>query len=216
MASVEQRSFVCYSLGMGNNDQLIETFRQKVVEASRNPNFIHHTWFVEYHLAIMEKIALELLKYYPQADRDIVCILVWLHDYGKILDFANQYQTTLSEGPKLLKEVGFDDQYVQKLIQYVDIIDKKLEVELREAPIEVQIVSSADGCSHLVGPFMYLWWWENSGKDFRELMADNKRKAAKDWERKIVLPEARAAFEGRHNMLLEQSGEIPERFFSNI
>ncbi len=195
-----------------HNDSHIESFKQIVIKASENQNFIHHLWFVEYHLKIVEKIALELLEYYPEADAEIVRTLVWLHDYGKTLDFDKQYEMTLTEGPEALRHAGFDEAFIKKVMGYMETIDKKMEVDLNAAPIEVKIVSSADGCSHFVGPFMSLWWRENSKKDFKELMADNTYKANKDWTRKIVLPEARAAFEGRRDFSLEQSGAFPERF----
>jgi hypothetical protein len=199
---------------MNSRQALIQSFKQIVIESSNNPDFIHHPWFVEYHLNIVEQIAKELLEYYPQADKDLVNVLVWLHDYGKTIDFANQYAVTPIEGRRQLIKVGFDEAFVDRAIQYIEIIDKKMEVDLKQAPIEVQIVSSADGCSHYVGPFLQLWWWENSKKNYKELMKDNLYKINKDWMRKIVLPEARAAFEARYNFLLEQSGGIPHKFLS--
>lgn len=192
-------------------EQII-AFRQHVIKASSNPKFIHHQWLVKWHLEIVERLAKEFLKLYPQADDALVEVMVWLHDYGKILDFNNQYAVTLSAGRKKLTELGFPAEFVEKAASYVEILDKKMEVDLREAPIEVQIVSSADGCSHMVGPFMQIWFYENADKPIEELMASNQKKLQKDWERKIVLPEARAAFEARYKLLLEQNGHLPERF----
>ncbi len=196
------------------NQDKINAFIKHVKEASTNPDFIHHEWFVEWHLEIVERIAFELLDYYPAADKQLVQLLVWLHDYGKILDFDNQYTKTLSAGKEKLLELGFDEVIAQKAVDYIETLDRKMELELRDAPIEVQIVSSADGCSHMVGPFFNLWWYENSTKPYEELMQDNLVKLAKDWDRKIVLPEARKAFEWRHKALLEKSGVMPESFIN--
>jgi len=45
-------------------------------------------------------------------------------------------------------------------------------------------------------------------------MKDNIYKINKDWNRKIVLPEARKAFEARHNISLERCGIFPEKYIS--
>jgi hypothetical protein len=192
----------------------IEHFKQSVIESAANPEFIHHQWFVKYHLDIVEQIAFDLLEHYTQADKNIVKVMVWMHDYGKTIDLDAQYEQTLAAGENKLKELDFDAGFIKRVVEYCEILDKKLELDLRGAPIEVQIVSSADGCSHLVGPFMYLWWLENSNKNYEDLMADNRRKLGKDWSHKIVLPEAKEAFRGRYEVTLEQTGQLPNSYIS--
>ena len=91
-------------------------------------------------------------------------------------------------------------------------MDKKMELDLHEAPLEVQIVASADGCSHMVGPFLSLYWREHPEMTTEELMAANRAKLEKDWTRKITLPEARATFATRHESLLAQFSDLPEKF----
>lgn len=197
----------------------IEALKAHVREAAANPNFLHHKWFYTWHLEIVARIASELASKYPQADRDLVEVMAWMHDYGKMIDFANEYPATLTAGPRALAELGFEPDFAKKVIDYIGIMDKKLEIDLRKAPIEVQIVASADGCSHLVGPFMYVFWNEATdktfaGKTYEELMQLNLEKAQKDWTRKIVLPEARQAFKQRHRFLCEQVGQLPETFLN--
>ncbi len=194
-----------------------EAFKQHVREASANPEFVHHKWFVKWHLEIVERIALELCDHYPEADRDLVEVMAWLHDYGKILDYDHQYETTLTKGLETLISFGFSDDFAQRATDYVEILDKKLELDLHEAPIEVQVVASADGCSHMAGPFLNIFWHEATDKTFtdrtfEELMDLNRRKVEKDWKYKIVLPEARKAFEGRYKFIREQAGDLPTSF----
>lgn len=188
----------------------VDSFKSDLIEAYTSSHFVHNSWYVRYHLEIVEKIAAELTDLYREADTVLVTALVWLHDLGKTINRADQYRLTLTEGRKKLLAAGFDNSFTDRVITYAEILDKK--IDLHTAPLEVQIVSSADGCAHFVGPFFSLWWWENSQKPFGELMTDNKLKALKDWNSKIVLPEARAAFEGRFHVVLEQCGDIPDRF----
>ena len=195
----------------------ITAFRHHVEQEAGNPAFVHHKWFVKWHLEVVQKIAHDLARHYPEADRDLVEVMVWLHDYGKILDFDNGYAKTLAAGKQKLEALGFAPEFTNKAISYIETMDKKLEIDLRDAPIEVQIVSSADGCSHMAGPFLPIFWHEATdktfvNKTFEELMALARKKIDKDWTRKIVLPEARQAFEPYYNFHRQQWGELPDKF----
>ena len=192
--------------------KLIEKLKDHVVEKSGDPTFIHHKWFVKYHLEIVEKIALELCDIYKDADRDLVNVLVWLHDYGKILGVGDSDAATLKEGGAKLDALGFPGGFVEKAISYAAMVDDHEAVGNESTPIEVKIISSADGAAHFVGPFFALWWHENPEQPFGELMQDNVKKAEKDWDKKIVLPEVKKAFKGRYEFLLEQRGHFPEEF----
>jgi hypothetical protein len=193
---------------------LIDRLRKEIILSASNLTFPHHEWYVEYHLLLVERIAQELLTYYPEADRDLVDALVWTHDYGKMITRVDDRQATVTQGRKKLLELGFPPPFVDRVVEFVKLMDRSQELDLRKCSIEVQIVSSADGCSHLIGPFFYMWFREHPDVSLVKLMADNRRKAIKDWDRKIVLPEARAAFLARHHFIMEQNGELPDKFLS--
>jgi hypothetical protein len=196
----------------------IEALKKHIREIASDESFVHHKWFVKWHLEIVERLALELCEHYPQVNRDLITVMAWMHDYGKILDFDNQYAVTLVAGREKLVELGFSSEFAGSVIANIELLDKKETVDLRAAPIEVQIVSSADGCSHMVGPFMYLFWHEATdqlfaGKTLEELMQLDIKKAEKDWNRKIVLPEARTAFQKYFEVISVQCGKFPDKFF---
>lgn len=196
----------------------IEAFKSHVREISAKPEFLHHQWFTKWHLEVVERLSLELCDYYPEADRELVEVMVWLHDYGKIIDFDNEYMMTQIAGRERLMELGFPAEFTAKAITMIDTLDKKLVIDLRQAPIEVQIVSSADGCSHMAGPFYKIFWDNAIDKTFSSRTLDARSqgdlaKIEKDWTRKIVLPEARAAFQKYYEVMLVQCGQFPEKFF---
>ncbi len=184
--------------------------RQKVIERSRDEHFVHHRWFVEYHLEIVERLANELCERYPDADAAFVNALVWLHDYEKIVDFDDQYNTELEATRALLESIGYSLEVTKELCDAVNRYNAK--DDLASAPIEIQIVSSSDAASHLVGPFMTLWWYENPSKSIEELQNDNKLKLAVDWDKKITLPEVKEAFRHRYQHALEVAGSLPATF----
>lgn len=192
------------------NKKQIDILIAEIKKASRNPLFPHHTWFVKYHLEIVEKIALELCDKYPHADKELVLLLVWFHDYGKIVDYKNQYEATLTLGKEKLLELHFPKDIVKKIITYMKIFDGKEAIG--SSPIEIQIVSSADGASHLIGPFFSLYWKEHPAMTAEELMIENRRKALIDWEQKMILPEIKKAFLSRHQQFLERCGKFPEKY----
>ncbi|MDR2902751.1 MAG: HD domain-containing protein [Lactobacillales bacterium] len=191
----------------------LDRFKKHIIEKSNEPRFIHAPWFVKWHLEIVEQLCHELCDLYPEANRDLVLLLVWLHDYGKILagqpkEFPKGDELTLTEGKKKLLELEFPPDFVEKAIKYVKQVDEAISRDLSDAPIEVQIISSADGASHLVGPFMSLYWYENHDKTWPELMESNVKKALKDWNHKITLPEVKKRFQDRHDYLMENTGQF--------
>jgi hypothetical protein len=187
------------------NTQYIDRVRSKITEMAQDAAFKHHQWYVKHHLLIVEQICLELCNIYPDADRNIVLLLVWMHDYGKITQQSPA--AARGNGIKFLVDCGVSPDLAQTIINSIEIIDRKDVNELMTATIEIQILSSADGAAHMVGPFFSIYWWENSDRTIEELQASNWKKLQTDWERKIVLPEVKRAFASRYHDLLGNFGD---------
>lgn len=192
-------------------EENILKFKDIVIKNFSREDFKYHDWMVEYHLEIVERIAMELCDIYTDADRDVVRVLAWFHDYGKPFDEENEKAITLSEGPKVMLECGFTQEFIDKVVKYWKLMEQKNEIDIRTAPIETQIISSADGASHLVGLF-YPSYFNEDGENFTSTQSSLSAKIQKDWERKIVLPEAREAFEDRYIKAKELLGEFPDKF----
>lgn len=189
----------------------ITKFKEIVKTNFRQENFKYHEWMVEYHLDIVERVAMELCDIYNEADRDIVQALVWFHDFGKPIDEENERAVTRTEGPKVMLSCGFPQEFIDKVLEYWELMEKKNEIDIRTCPIEVQIISTADGCSHFTGVF-YPSYFNEDGDTFIETQKNLREKIKKDWERKIVIPEAKKAFEVYYKRALELLGEFPEKF----
>lgn len=195
-------------------DEKLNALKEYVITLAENPSFIHHAWYVKWHLEIVEQLCNEICELYPTANKDWVKALIWIHDYAKMVDFKNQYgMDVVKKIVPIMQDIGFDDDFIEVIIESIEIFESKMTTDLHDAPIEIQIVSSADGAAHMVGPFYQIYWQEYYQKTPKELMKDNLTKLEKDWSRKIVLPEVKSMFEQRYKFLQELFGILPEKFF---
>ena len=111
-------------------EEKILELRKKVIKASLNPDFIHHRWFIKYHLEIVEKIAIETCDTYKEANKDLVRTLVWIHDYGKILGIRDDMDKIIAVSEKLMKDVGFENDFISQVIEYLKTFESKMEFDL--------------------------------------------------------------------------------------
>ena len=190
----------------------IEKFKEIVIQNFSRADFEYHEWMVDYHLKIVERIAMELCDIYPDANRDIVQVLVWFHDFGKPFDDEKEREITLDKGSQALIDCGFEQDFIDKVVELWKLMEKKNEIDLHEAPIETKIISSADGASHFVGIFYPSYFGD--GDDFTTTQNKLKEKIRVDWERKMVLPEVKKAFADRYEKQKELYGEFPKSFLN--
>lgn len=178
--------------------ELINKLKQHVILKAANPSFIHHKWFINHHLEIVEKCALKFARNYKNINVELMLTLVWMHDYGKIINIRNQYETTYIEGKKAMITIGFSVTYTDNVMKLLKDLDGKLDLKQHSCR-ELQIVSTADGVSHLISPFFLLYWYENPTKPIQELMNENMRKVTIDFENKIVLPRIKTKIMKQYN-----------------
>lgn len=189
----------------------IKKFKNIVIENFSKKDFKYHEWMVDYHLKIVERIAMELCDIYTYADRDLVQSLVWFHDFGKPIDEENERAITIEQGPAVMLDCGFGQDFIDKVVEYWKLMEQKNEIDIKTTPIEVQIISSADGASHFTGVF-YPSFFNEDGDSFNQTQEHLRKKITQDWERKIVLPEVQKAFYEYYTRAKEMLGEFPNKF----
>lgn len=91
----------------------LETLKKEIRYLAQEQKFLHNEWFVQYHIELAEEIATELCDIYTHANKEMVMVLVWFHDYGKIIDFENQHKATQEKGLEKLLELGFDEEFAK-------------------------------------------------------------------------------------------------------
>lgn len=200
--------------------EIVSAIKTQIQQACNNTNFVHHKWYYRHHLLVVEKIATELCEIYADADRSIVELLVWIHDYEKITRWENKegedtYQAGLVRLKRLLLNCGMSDDQVTDSIKLFEVFESKSKEVLESTSIEIQIVSSADAASHLTSPFFPIDWYEYHNLSIDELLQRGKDKLKKDWEQKITLPEVKEKFKDRYETLLEVvAGQTPDKYFA--
>ncbi len=179
-------------------EEPLNALRTFITEKSASPSFIHHKWFIKWHLEIVETLSKDMMKYYPEADEATLVALAWMHDYGKIIDYDTQYDHAhIENGRQEMIRLGFEESFANKIADSIKIFDKKDHLETES--IEIRIVSSADACSHLVGPWVSLYWHENPDTSFETIMKENVRKLGGEWDLKVTIPEAIKAYQQLHD-----------------
>jgi len=105
---------------------------------------------LEKHLPQVEKWALKLLEMYPEANKDIVLMGVWLHDIGHVIgnseiDHAINSET---EAKRLLTEHNLPKDIIDSVAHCVRSHRCK---DVQPNTMEAKIIAAADSASHLTG-----------------------------------------------------------------
>lgn len=192
----------------------VKKLKKHVVSLALNPEFIHHDWFVDHHLSIVEQLVEELLLIHPGAAGDVCRAMVWVHDWGTIITNKGDHEqeATLQNIHATLPAFG----YTPVQIQHIEHVYNEMET-LRplgeDFMIETRIASSADAMSHYIGPFAALYWRENATKSVPNLIQDALKKADSDMKR-LLLPEVKKMAEPRIRALREFfPPNRPDRYF---
>lgn len=180
----------------------ILALKERIINDASKESFRHYKWFVKYHLEVVERLALEISEMYTDINIDLLLTLVWIHDYGSIIDYENSKEALFNSVPTLLTELDFENDFIDNTFNKLKISENITgDEEIESLPIEVRILSTADAVSHLFGPFYFLWWYENGHREVEDVLEDNRKKNKKDWEKKILIPEIKEMMKDRNDFM---------------
>lgn len=163
-------------------------------------------WFVESHLKIVEKLALELAKK-EHADEEIVKLGVWLHDIyyadsEPIIDenLDDRHDIIGAErARKILTGHGYDENTISRVEEC--ILAHRCR-DRKPNALEAKILASADIMSHIENFSLLLFLGFVQHKmTIPEVYAWLSRKIERGWNEKIFFPEAKAMINDKYEQV---------------
>lgn len=150
----------------------IEPHGQKLLKLTRE-HFLQkmadgtpvHDWF-PHHVKEVEKWANKITDYYPEADREIVLLSVWLHDIGHFNKKNIEYHEIVSEKEtrKFFGSLGVNKEKINKVAHCVRT--HRCKEDAMPETTEAKILAAADSASHFTD-IVYIDMLRNgSSKDY--------------------------------------------------
>lgn len=158
-------------------------------------------WFYSVHLLGVEKIAKELLKKLPKADKEIVLLGVWLHDLQRVRGIKGDHaKMGAVEAEKVMRQFGYQDKVIQHVKEI--ILAHSCDARLMPKTVEGKILASADAMSHYVNDF-YLAIATTGERDLVGFKKWALEKLERDYDKKIFFNFARNMIKKRYKILKE-------------
>lgn len=157
------------------------------------------TWFYDIHLLGVEKFAKELLNKFPEANREIVMLGVWLHDLQRVRGKKGDHaKIGAEESEKVMRQF----QYSEKIIKRVGkiILSHSCDTKLKPKSLDGKILASADAMSHYINDF-YLVIATTGERNLIDYKKWALKKLNKDYNKKIFFDFAKKKIKARHNVL---------------
>lgn len=105
------------------------------------------------HVTTVEGLAKKMLKDYPNAEKEILLLAVWLHDIGAFLGDREIHEiNSEKEARKYLATLCLDGDKIEKIAHCVRAHRCK---DVQPITIEAKILAVTDSASHLIdGPYI--------------------------------------------------------------
>lgn len=141
------------------------------------------------HFYYVETAAMKFCEYYPEADREVIRLTVWLHDVGHfVIEYKAEYHAdadhaVFSEemGRKFLEKHGVEPEKIEKILHCVRAHRNR---DVKPDSIEAKIIAAADSASHLIGDGVFTFVLRRYGREAA------LGKLERDYRDMNIIPEA--------------------------
>lgn len=131
-------------------------------------------WDLKNHIPEAEKWADWICKRYPEADREVLMLAVWLHDIGHYPVIEGNDHATTSEviARQFLNEEKYDESRMEKVLHCVRSHRNR---DVKPSTLEAKLFAVVDSASHFTwGPYVEMCYQGRSDWAFPKLERDYK------------------------------------------
>jgi len=176
-------------------DQVEEIVREICAKETNEFTYALETHFIP----VVENA--EILADKLGADKEIVLLAAWLHDYASVYDF-NLYKDHHIHGPKFAQEILEKLNYPQEKIDQVKHCIKahRCSKEIPRQTIEAECVASADAMAHITAfPSLLILAWQVHNLPYQEGIDFALGKMERSWNK--LIPEAKELVEEQYQAI---------------
>jgi putative nucleotidyltransferase with HDIG domain len=144
----------------------------------------------KYHILPVVEYA-EKLAEICDADKEVVELSAWLHDIGRIKFGARNHELTgAGEAEKILKRFGYSDEIIEQVEHC--ILAHRGSGSIQPQTMEAKVVAAADALAHfdMFLPMLTAMGKRGKGRDDKIIYRWIYEKIERDWNKKILIPEA--------------------------
>jgi len=197
---------------MQNFDQIEKELNTKIVEMAKESPL---DWFFEFHIKEVVAAAKDLLKEYPEADREIVIIASWLHDLGHLtartleevdLVKPDHHINGAKMAEEILKKYDLPKETTEKIANCI-LTHRAKEPHIPQT-IEEKIVAVADTLAHFHSIFYLVYFKVYPNEPLEEYVVKQKEKLDRDWRDLAILPKAQDLARNRYETISQMLADF--------
>lgn len=154
-----------------------------------------------YHLLPVVEYAAKLAEI-CEVNKEVVELSAWLHDIGRIKFGARNHELTgAAEAERLLKQFGYSAEIIEQVKHC--ILAHRGSGSIRPQTMEAKVVAAADALAHfdMFLPLLTAIGKRGKGKDDKILYRWIYEKMERDWNKKILIPEAMEIAEEKYRAI---------------